>query len=98
MAKPPVVGTVAYISKRGTEIHLQNDSRRYRGIKLRPEADVRARFPGSTTYPIFRINGIAVGDVVCLYWGGFANLNIKSVVLVETPTSGVVRPVTYRTV
>lgn len=73
MAKTPVVGTVTYISKRGTELHLQNDARRYRGIKL------AARVSGSRTAPIFRTTGIRVGDVVRLSWGGFAKLNISSV-------------------
>lgn len=76
MAKSPVIGTVAYVSKRGTEIHLVDDPKRYRGVKASRSWQM---LPGCTTYPLFYVHDVQVGDTVRLQWGGFARLNIAAV-------------------
>lgn len=81
MAKSPVIGIVTYVSKRGTEVHLAGDPKRYRGEKLHP--DLQKHFSGSKTFPIFYFRDVQVGDTVRLYWGGFANLNIAAVTILE---------------
>lgn len=74
MAKQPVTGTVEYISKRGTEVRLEGDPKRYRGAKLNAAHRIACK-----TAPIFRWAGVKIGDTVTLHWGGFADLNIIGV-------------------
>ena len=70
--KQPIIGTVSYVSKRGTEVHLEGDTRRYRGIK-----DYLSDDPACKTRPVFAL--VKPGDIVIMHWGGFANLNIRQI-------------------
>jgi hypothetical protein len=72
MSKAPVTGIVAHVSKRGTEVRLNGDPKRYRGVKLRPASQT----PDCKTTPVFKYAGVQVGDEVYLKWGGFADMNI----------------------
>lgn len=77
--KAPVTGIVAYVSRRGTEIRLLGDPKRYRGTKLHG-----ARIPTDPkckTANVFR--HVEVGDTVRLIWGGFAYMNIALCVVLK---------------
>ena len=80
--KAPITGTVVHVSKRGTEVHLAADPKRYRGYKQTPYHDDTID-PRCKTAPIFKWYGIRPGDVVTLHWCGFAYLNIASVDVVK---------------
>lgn len=67
--KPDVTGIVTHVSRKGTEVHLLGDPKRYRGARLAHPGD-----PKCKTYNVFR--HVNVGDTVRLVWGGFANMNI----------------------
>jgi hypothetical protein len=82
MAKAPVTGIVTHVSKRGTEVHLMGDLKRYRGFRQR---GLLVK-PGNKTYPIFK--NVRVGDYVRLTWGGFANLNIVRVEILPEASNG----------
>ncbi len=70
--KQPIIGTVRYVSKRGTEVHIEGDTRRYRGVKTYLTDDERCM-----TKAVFSL--VKPGDIIVMHWGGFANLNIRHV-------------------